>query len=301
MLLPVNVGAMSCGEWAKAVKVGELNPEIINEASGLEVSSTFSDRLYHINDSGGGPYFYTTDTKGQNTKKIRIKDYASKGSDFEDLSIGPCGNTKSCLFIGDIGDNGKRRKYVQIIVIDEKNEYPNSIQPYQVLKIRYPGGPRNAEGVAVHPNGDIYIATKEEDLNKGKAFPSEIFKIKSELWQKSNGQVIEAQSIGKLDIPSLQPHSTVFGKVASSLDISPDGKSFVLLTYEDAIVFNIDLSNGLIKPISEMTSGKDYDNVQLELLPQQESVAYLNGGRGFLYNTEFHGGGVPMFKVDCVE
>ena len=49
-----------------------LDHKLIDEASGIEVSSKFPNRLYHINDSGGGQFFYISDLKGNSTQKIAI-------------------------------------------------------------------------------------------------------------------------------------------------------------------------------------------------------------------------------------
>ena len=52
-----------CEAWSKPEKIGALDTEMVDEASGLAISQVHSNRLYHINDSGDGPFFYQSDRK----------------------------------------------------------------------------------------------------------------------------------------------------------------------------------------------------------------------------------------------
>lgn len=66
--------------------LGELDPLLVGEASGLAISRQFPDRLYHHNDSGGGPYFYLTSFSGEHTQKIEIEGFDDSGQDLEDMA-----------------------------------------------------------------------------------------------------------------------------------------------------------------------------------------------------------------------
>lgn len=94
-----------CSDWQAPQKTGTLDHSILPEASGLAISKHFSDRLYHINDKGDEAFFYQTDLRGQNTRKISIANYIPV--DTEDLAYGRCNasGTENCLVIADIGDN----------------------------------------------------------------------------------------------------------------------------------------------------------------------------------------------------
>ncbi len=297
----VEIGhAELCQNWGQAEKIGALDHKLIDEASGLEASSTYPGRLYHINDSGGGQYFYITDMSGNNTQNVKIEGKASKKSDYEDIALGKCFD-KSCLFIGDIGDNKARKYSVEIIVIEELENYGSSIKPLKRIKIKYPDGPHNAEGLSVHPNGDIYIVTKEENLRDLEAYASKVYKLSAEDWQNSTNDVTTLKYIGEIDLRLLNPSGTAYGQIVSAFDIAPDGKSFLILTYEDALEFNIDLSGDEIKPAGDMIKGKDYNLIELKTLPQQESIVYMPDGGSFLYNTEHHWFQAPIMKVECLD
>jgi len=289
-----------CGKWGEAEKSGVLDHHLINEASGTEASDKYPGRLYHINDSGGGYFFYISDMKGGNTQKIRIDGEASKYSDFEDISLGKCFD-ESCLFIGDIGDNKSNKKAVEIIIIEESQEYKTFVKPIKRLKVKYPDGSHNAEGLAVHPNGDIYIITKEENLDEYAVYPSKIYRLPASKWQDQINILTTLDYVGEIDLRIINPSGTAFGQVVSAFDISPDGSSFIVLTYENAVEFNIDLSHKQLRSTKKLVGGKDYQIIELKPLPQQESIAYTPDGKSFLYDTEHHWFEAPILKVDCLD
>lgn len=300
-LFPLNYGyADLCPKWGGGKEIGQLDHTLINEASGLAVSAEFPDRLYHINDSGGGPHFYVTDMEGNDTKKVRIQGFNKNGADFEDLSIGRCSSNSACLVIADIGDNREKRQYVELIVIKELENFADSATPLKTIKLVYPDGAHNAEGMAVHPGGDIYILTKEEDLDKLEAYPSKLYRLDYKKRLQAGKEPVKLEYIGEIDIPGLIPESSHFGQIVTSFDISPEGGRFLVLTYENAVEFNIPHAGGGLKTPKELKSGMDYRIIELGTLPQQESVAYMPDGKGFIYNTEYKIFSVPIIMVRCL-
>lgn len=290
-----------CPKWDEGKNTGQLDGSIIKEASGIAVSSKYPGRLYHVNDSGGGPYFYTTDMSGKNIKKVKIEGYNNRRSDFEDLSLGKCNSANTCLFIADIGDNREKREYVELIVVEELENYGSSVAPAATIKLVYPDRAHNAEGLAVHPNGDIYILTKEEDLDKIEASPSKLYKLNYEKRKNAGKGPVLLDFAGEIDLPALTPESTAFGQLSTSFDISADGLRFLILTYENAVEFNHDLSVSELKDTKDMKAGSDFRIIELKSLPQQESVSYLPDGSGFIYNTEYKLFSVPLITVKCLK
>lgn len=297
---PVSRAAL-CKRWSEGEKTGALDHLQIDEASGIAVSSRLPGRLYHVNDSGSGPYFYMSDLNGGKTRAVRIEGFDAVMSDFEDASIGGCYSGKSCFFVADIGDNGKRRRFVRIIVVEEVENYGSSAVPLKILRLAYPDRPHNAEGMAIHPNGDIYIFTKEEDVDNRESFPAELYKIGKKKWENAGDEVLKLEHTGELDLPRLGGSDSSFGSVITSFDIAPDGKTFLLLTYEDAYEFDIDLSLSGLKSSDRLVRDKDYKVIPLKSLPQQESISYVEEGRGFIYDSEYHVFDVPIIKVECLE
>lgn len=185
-------------------------------------------------------------------------------------------------------------------MIEESEDFGRAAIPLKVLNLAYPGRPHNAEGMAIHPNGDIYIFTKEEDLDNMKSYPSKLYKIEKEKWEKADGGVLELEYSGELDLPRLSGSDSAYQSVITAFDISPDGRKFIVLTYEDAYEFDIDLSVSGLKKSGNLVKGKDYSVIELRALPQQESISYIEEGRGFIYDSEYHMFDVPIMKVECL-
>ena len=261
-LLPTTVDAQLCAQWSEALRVGELQVQL-TEASGLAASRQFPGRLYHINDSGETGKFFITGMDGKDTRSVRINDFDPE--DTEALSLGPCPgkDSISCLYIGDIGDNDVKRKSIEIVVVDEVRNFSQTVKPRSRLKLLYPDGPHDAESMAVHPNGDIYILTKENPASLYKANPNAV------------QQTLKP-------VTTLQP-----GGKPTDMAISDDGMRLLVLTYMDAVEYSMDF--------------KQQQKIRLNFLQQQESVAYLPGSRSFIYSTEQLLQGLPQWimKVTC--
>jgi hypothetical protein len=270
-----------------------MDQAMVDEASGLEVSSVVRNRLFHINDSGGGPYFYTTDLKGGKTKKIKVTSY--KSGDSEALGYGPCGEDK-CLYLAVIGDNMLRRKTLRITPVKDRKVFPAEVKAEKTILLTYPDGSyHDAEGFAVHPNGDFYVVTKEH--GGGIALPAKVYRTSAALIADETQKKKKMEYIGEIDFPSLFPNLHPVRHLVTGFDISPDGKKALFITYGHAVELNLDLSK--VKKLDE--EFMDFSTAHLKILPQQEAIVYYNGGKSFLYNTEFHAPmkNVPLYRVDC--
>ncbi len=273
---------------------------------GGEVSSRFPGRAYHINDSGDTARFFLSDLAGGLVQTVTIEGFEPR--DTEDMTLGDCGPDRSCLFIADFGDNNAVREEVRIVIIEELETFGASVEPLDIVRFQYPGGPTDAESIAIHPSGDLVIITKEVDFSARSAHPSRVFKLSKDQWQNANGAMQTATLVGTLDFAALttDPFS---GRVPTAMDIASDGSRFLVLSYVDAYEFYFDLLDGELKPTAEMVSGVDYREIDIELLEQQEAVAYLPGSDAFLYDTEFVtqravagppvAGRARVMRVDC--
>jgi len=289
--MDVSFGA-TCQQWGPGTPIGRLDTSKISEASGLSASQRFPNRLYHVNDSGGGAYFYLTDLYGNNTQSVRIAGFPNSDADFEDIGVGPCDTHSHCLFIGDIGDNNKfdespTRKNIVILIIEEEKKFSKVVVPKHRITVVYPDGPHNAEGLAVHPNGDLFIVTKEFDLLEWESSSAKLFKLHRTQWEKNQNQVQSLTFVGEIDVPALMgPDSDLWDGMVTAFDIASDGNSFLLLTYGGAIEFFIDLSTPDLSLPRKFMEGRDYRLLDLKVLPQQEGIGYLPGSRSFIYGTE---------------
>jgi hypothetical protein len=284
VLLSTAVNATICKEWSAPLKNGVLNHKIVGESSGLEMSSQFADRLYHVNDSGDGGYFYISDSNGSNLQKIVVADF--NPMDVEDLTMGKCpGLDQTCLIIADIGDNLTIRSHVQLVFIEEKSEFAATVVPVKILNVRYPDGAHNAEAIAMHPNGDLYILTKEMKKNGNVPQPARLYVLSSAKIQQRKPGELEFEFITEIDLPQMLSEFTAFGKIVTGLDIHPSGKHFIILTYEAMLEVAQDLSQK-IKPPATWVKGTDYIVTKTMVLPQQEAITYDQEGKRVIYSTE---------------
>ena len=202
------------------MEVGELDPAV-NESSGMAISRRIPNRSYRINDSGDSGRFFVMDLTGRLIQIVTISRF--NPFDTEDMSIGPCGTSSDCLFIGDIGDNGRRREFVDLVVIEERADFPSEVRPVHRVRLR----------------------------------------------------------------------------MVTGMNIAPNGKSFLLLNYGDAMEFFVDLSADKLEA-EKWKAGTDYRVLELITLEQEESVAYLPNGQSLLYDTERREGTrARIMRMDC--
>lgn len=279
-----------CPAWSEPERAGELNVRMIGEASGLEAAGA-AGRLYLHNDSGDGPHLYVTDAAGGDARRIVIAGLDPR--DAEDMSAGPCG-AETCLFLGDIGDNATRRRSVRIAVIPEPNdEIPGRLTPLKIIEATYPDGAHNAEAMAVHPNGDLFVLAKTRNP-RGPG----LYRLTAAQIAAGGEQSFEfVTRIAAGLLPESRGDQT---HEATAMDIAPDGARFMVLTYLGAVEFAADLS-GPIDP-ETWREGEDWRRIRTALLPQSEAIAYAPDGRSILYTTEsVRRFGAPLMRQTCVE
>ena len=105
------------GVYGLAEELGRPTYNELIEVSGIAASRLRRDRYWLHNDSGHGPILYSVDGTGEGRGKLTIDVPAV---DWEDIAIAQCpGQTRSCIWIADIGDNHVRRQNVFVYVVPE--------------------------------------------------------------------------------------------------------------------------------------------------------------------------------------
>lgn len=297
--------ARICKTWSEAQNVGTLERTLLPEASGLAFSNLVPDRVYHINDSGNGPYFLYTDARGQNTHKVRIAGYDAGNSDFEAVSTAVV-DGQNLLIVADIGDNSVKWQFYELLIFKERSDYGTEIAPIARVKIKYPNSvAHDAESLAVHPNGDIFILTKEQRLRRLQSFPSKMFRLPKAAWTAvlksgDNKEPLALEPYGTLDLPALAPSLLgLLSTVTTDMSISGSGKRFLVLTYGSAFEFGFDLSSGPLPPTQSWKAGQNFKQIAVPSLEQQEGITYTPDGRGFLYSSEVRSSAQPLMKLEC--
>ncbi|MBI2502481.1 MAG: hypothetical protein HYW07_04505 [Candidatus Latescibacteria bacterium] len=145
--------------------VGRYEYAPIEESSGLVVSYQYPGVYWTLNDSGNPPVLYATRPDG-----ILIREFAVQGADNKDweaLSL----DDQGWLWIGEIGNNSRRREDLCLYVVAEPNPFAEgTVQVAAQYPYRYPAENVDAEGMFIC-GGLPYIISKEQDRAVLYRFP----------------------------------------------------------------------------------------------------------------------------------
>jgi hypothetical protein len=129
----------------------------INELSGLEWSTRRRVLWFH-EDGNNPPRLYAVRRSGRARANIAVLN--ASNHDWEEMAL--AGNR---VWIGDIGDNGRKRPEIRVYIFPEPRLGARSVRA-KLLRLRYPDGAHNAEAMVVDANlGRLFIITKERDRN----------------------------------------------------------------------------------------------------------------------------------------
>ncbi|MFI5626129.1 hypothetical protein ACIA03_21890 [Nocardioides sp. NPDC051685] len=122
----------------------------ISEASAL---TPLGKGLYATtNDSGDSGRVFTVDSSGDT---VGVTHWAADPVDVEGLA--PAG--RHHVWVGDIGDNNSVWDSIRIAKVPV-GRGERTVSP-TVYELVYPDGPHNAESLLTHPDGRIFVATKD--------------------------------------------------------------------------------------------------------------------------------------------
>lgn len=266
--------------YTEAKRIAQIAAPFINECSGMADSRRNPGIFWINNDSGDGAYLYAVNRQGA-TKGVFLVRNAS-ANDWEDIAYGPGPDGKgNYLYIGDIGDNSRRRTDVTIYRIKEPKVGTNvgtkdvpllTEEPTIRRTFRYPDGPHNAEALLVHPKtGIIYIVTKEESGVSGVyKFPAE-----PEEWWEQN-------TLSRVGTVTITGEKHPFADLITAGDISPDGKKVILQSYLRAYELRLP---GTAKDFDEIWKTKP-NQIPLPALAQGESICYSVDGKSIFTSSE---------------
>lgn len=263
---PVTDVAAECPEFAATSSPGALTPPEIVEASGLAASRQSPGVLWTHNDSdAGGPLVYAFAVDGaRDLGRWRLD--GAEVHDWEDMAIGPGKDGGDALYVGDIGDNQRKRREVVVYRVAEPAvdlgaaPAEHRLSGVERLVFTYPGGQaHNAETLLVDPvRGDMCIVTKSRG-------GSAVFCAAAPL---TSGELTAAGELG------------VLGLVTGGA-VSRDGTLVALRTYLAARVWRRDPS----RPLAEAFRGPDCD-LPLVLERQGEAITFAADDRGYYTVSE---------------
>lgn len=171
---PVDAGSV-CGRCTTYGPVMSLGQVGIVELSGLAASQKNPGILYAHDDSGGSASLTIMSAVGATVGQLVVM--GSMNIDWEDLALGPC-PTGSCLYIGEIGDNGASGSTPKVVYRVTEPTIAAGTMPGMLtaaaerLELQYPNNAHfDAETLMVHPaTGDVYVVSKHAFGTKSSAY-----------------------------------------------------------------------------------------------------------------------------------
>ena len=197
----------------------KLANEIIDESSGLACSRNTPGVFWTHNDSGDAARIYAFDAEGKDLGCCVLGDvYAF---DWEDIASFRR-EQKSYLLVGDIGNNGLAATVQILYLIEEPAVDPKrgvaikQVPIVQTIHYYYEDDHRDCEALAVDPTSrTILLATRERQ--------QECYLYRMSWPNNDPKKATAARKIATLKIPPV-----------TAMDVSPDGRRAVVLTYGNA-------------------------------------------------------------------
>ena len=209
-------------QMGEAVKVGHLANPQITEASGMAPSRLYPSLLWVINDGGNDPLLFAVGIDGADLGTFRVQD--AENYDWEALASFEMQDT-AYLLIADVGDNWEQRKTCSLYVVKEpaitEIGLSNNTAVNTVWRIHftYEGGPRDCEAVAVD------VARRRVLLMSKRGLVPTLYELP--LQPTNDDTIAIARRLTTV------PYFTW----PTAMDLSPDARSAVVLTYDSAYLF----------------------------------------------------------------
>jgi hypothetical protein len=173
-LFQIHATCPGCTSIGSAVVWGVNNSPLVEEASGLAVSTKTPGVIWTHNDDSDDPFLFAVHTNGALLARFY---HSSILNDVEDMALGPGPtNGLSYIYLGDIGGKfspGEVRSSVRILRMPEpavslswasSPHYFDFFANVQSFTLVYPDGSFEAETLMVDPvTSDLFIATKQNN------------------------------------------------------------------------------------------------------------------------------------------
>jgi hypothetical protein len=270
----VQVGASGAPLACAVTQPPHPLPPEVPETSGLARSARDTALFWTHNDSGHGPYLYGIGSDSRLVARVRITN--AESVDWEDIEAAPCGD-RTCLYIGDIGDNSSIRDHVTVYRVPEPAAGATTAHA-EALHARYPDHPRDAESLFVHA-GDIYIITK------GRHHDIVLYR-----WPEPSASG-EVTVLEPLRVLARRPGSRDDRVTAATA--TPDGRWIGVRTYRALFLF----------PAEDFISGAAVRAHTFDLSPlnepQGEGLVVLDDGTVWVTSEEGGGRGPVWARLRC--
>lgn len=218
--------------------LGQVGPQGLNESSGLVAGRATPGVVWTMNDDTDTT-LYALDTLGRERGRVTLG--GVRNVDWESLALGPCGD-RSCLYVGDTGDNDAVRASRTIFRFPEPalggGGEALRVVP-ESLTYRYSDGPRDVEAMYVSRDGTVWLVSKRPLRDAARVHrPALAYAIPAAAW--GGDGVVVAQLVDSLP---LRP-GTAPGRLVTDAALSPDGGTLAVRTYGELFLLPVDPATG---------------------------------------------------------
>ncbi|MBN2461205.1 MAG: carboxypeptidase regulatory-like domain-containing protein [Candidatus Cloacimonetes bacterium] len=272
-MIPVLLTAVFV-QFGPRVDMGIIEYGPLSEISGIICSRENTNVIWAHNDSGDESRIYALNTGGDHLGIFTLTGAVAR--DWEDIAIGPGPlDGVDYLYLGDIGDNNLQydNKFIFRVAEPyvEEDQAPEemSIGEYDIITFQYPQQQKyDAETLMIDPlNGDIYVISKRTVASSDR-----VFRL---AYPQSTTDIIIAEEIGELQIPSGEGYGATAG------DISNSGLEIIIKTYTSVYYWN--RSPGMSISQTLATTPAEVYYVQE---PQGEALAWKANSMGYYTSGE---------------
>lgn len=247
--------------------VNDLARTDLLELSGVAASRINPGILYIHNDSGNTNQVYLTNGNGDDVGTLTLTPVGNR--DWEDIAVGPGPIPgKNYVYVGDIGDNRSQYPSVLIYRFPEPDltgktlPVTMNINSLDIIELKYPDGPRNAETLLVDPlTKDIYIASKESNISK--------------IYVARYPQSTRSATV-------MTPVVQLYMNKATAGDISPDGTEILLRNNGQIWYWKLPVGTSISTGLLTAPQIAPYANNE----PQGEGICFAADGSGYFTDTE---------------
>jgi len=275
-------------------KMGYLDADKLNEASGLQASYSYSGDFFTHNDDGK-PTIYMIDETGNDLGKMTIK--PARNKDWEDITSVPVDDGR-WLVAGDIGDNFKKRKYITLYFAKEPSpgkhdRYSGRLDLEHRLDLTYPDGARDCEAMSYDPvYNQILLLSKRDKPARLYAIDLETALSEHEAELKFLGTVSPYRPPTTADRAKWGGRTDWISQ-PTGLDISPDGSEAVVITYRSLYRYHRKEGEDWLTAMQRKP-----EEVVGPPAKQNEAIAYSLDGKSIFVVTEKHPAPVYRFQFN---
>ena len=278
--------------FGNAQLTGRLGDDRLVECSGMDTSLAAGDLIWAINDSGHGPFIYALRIDGRSMGRVLV--VGAQNRDWEGLDTF-FWQGRPMILIADFGDNQEQHDTHTLYIVKEPLFEGERFSDSSAVKLAwridfsYPDHNHDAEAVSVDTaGGKILILTKRDN-------PPLLYELPL---IPPNDPIVakKAAAVRQIPPPTDEDLLQKYGKYRSqptALDLSPDGRQAVVLTYKHAYLFIRKSHSSWAAALSGHP-----ETIPLPLpqdrsdFRQREALCFVDGSRALLITSEGYGAGI---------